>query len=195
VVPAAYSSFLVASTQASAALIGLLFVAVSIAPERVFGPGAQSTRKAMALSSFTAMANVFFVSFGSLIPDLAFGTIVVAAGIVAASQTLSLLSLVGSWRAEGSQLRGIALFAISGGIYAFEIVIGLQLLYGTPDKALFTELETLMLGIFSIGLARAWELLGAPHSRSAIGMLTGWLVRSKGSGDKPEEGGGKGSTS
>jgi hypothetical protein len=30
--PTAYSNFLVASTQASAALIGLLFVSVSIAP-------------------------------------------------------------------------------------------------------------------------------------------------------------------
>lgn len=191
-VPAPYANFLVASTQASAALIGLLFVAVSIAPERVFGTGADSTRKAMALSSFTAMANIFFVSFGSLIPDLTFGIMVVVAGVVAASQTLSLVSLIGSWRQEGALVRGIALLAISLGIYLFEIVIGLQLLYGTPNNALFTELETLMLGIFSIGLARAWELLGAPHGRGAFGLITGWLERR--AGDKPEDAGGKGST-
>jgi hypothetical protein len=192
-VPAAYTNFLTASTQASAALIGLLFVAVAIAPERVFGTSAESTRKAMALSSFTALANIFFVSFGSLIPDLTFGIMVVVAGVVATSQTLSLLTLLGSWRTEGMLVRGVALFAISAGIYVFEVAIGLQLLYGTPDKALFTELEALMLGIFSIGLARAWELLGAPHSRGAFGILTGWLDRK--AGDKTEEGGGKGSTS
>jgi hypothetical protein len=192
VVPAPYASFLVASTQASAALIGLLFVAVSIAPDRVFGTGAESTRKAMALSSFTAMANIFFVSFGSLIPDLTFGVMVVVAGVVAASQTLSLLSLLGSWRQESNLVRGVALFAVSLGIYAFEIVIGLQLLYGAPNNALFTELETLMLGIFSIGLARAWELLGAPHGRGAFGILTGWLERK--AGDKPEDERSKGST-
>lgn len=184
-VPAPYANFLVASTQASAALIGLLFVAVSIAPDRVFGAGAESTRKAMALSSFTAMANIFFVSFGSLIPDLTFGVMVVVAGVVATSQTLSLLSLLGSWRQESNMVRGVALFAISLGVYAFEIVIGLQLLYGAPNNALFTELEALMLGIFSIGLARAWELLGAPHSRGAFGILTGWLERK--AGDKPED--------
>jgi hypothetical protein len=192
VIPAPYSNFLTASTQASAALIGLLFVAVSIAPDRVFGTGAESTRKAMALSSFTAMANIFFVSFGSLIPDLTFGIMVVVAGVVAASQTLSLLSLIGSWRREGAPVRGVALFVISLGLYLFEIVIGLQLLYSAPNNALFTELETLMLGIFSIGLARAWELLGAPRSRGAFGFITGWLDRK--AGDKPDDEGSKGST-
>ncbi len=191
-IPAEYSSFLVASTQASAALIGLLFVAVSIAPNRVFGAGADAKRTAMALSSFTAMANIFFVSFGSLIPHLTFGIMVVVVGAGAASQTLSLLSLIGSWRREGSLVRGIVLLAVSLGIYLFEIVIGLQLLYSTPDNALYTELETLMLGIFSIALARAWELLGAPHKRGAFGFITGWL-ESK-AGDKPEDEGGKGAT-
>ena len=184
-VPAPYTSFLVASTQASAALIGLLFVAVSIAPERVFGAGAESTRKAMALSSFTAMANIFFVSFGSLIPDLTFGIMVVVAGAVAMSQTVSLLSLLGSWRQESNLVRGVALFAVSLGVYGYEIVIGLQLLYGTSNNALFTALEALMLGIFSIGLARAWELLGAPHSRGAVRILTSWLERK--AGTKPED--------
>lgn len=179
-IPAAYSNFLVSSTQASAALIGLLFVAISIAPERVFGSGAESTRKAMALSSFTALANIFFVSIGSQIPDLDFGVMVVVAGVVAASQTVSLLALIGDWRTERTLARGLVLFAISAGIYVFEVVIGVQLLLGPPNHALLTELETLMLGVFSIGLARAWELLGARHGRGAFGMLTDWLGRKTG---------------
>ena len=183
-VPAAYSSFLVASTQASAALIGLLFVAISLAPERVFGAAADSTRKAMALSSFTALANIFFVSFGSLIPDLSFGVMVIVAGAVAGSQTLSLLSLLGSWRREGALVRGVALLAISLGIYLYEIVIGIQLLSSPTEKGLYTAIESLMLGIFAVGLARAWELLGAPQARGAIGIISGWLERK--AGDKPD---------
>ncbi len=46
--PADYQNFLVASTQASAALIGLLFVAVSVSRERIFGgeaePGPTASR-------------------------------------------------------------------------------------------------------------------------------------------------------
>lgn len=176
-IPGSYLNFLIASTQASAALIGLLFVAVSIAPERVFGTGAEATRRAMALSSFTALANIFFVSLGSLIPGLTFGIMVVVAGAVAASQTLALLTLIGAWRHEGTLARGLALFMVSAGVYAYEVVIGLQLLYGKPDDSLYTAIESLMLGIFAIGLARAWELLGAPQSRGMVGMLTGWLER------------------
>ena len=193
-IPASYSNFLVASTQASAALIGLLFVAVSIAPERVFGAGSESARRAMALSSFTALANIFFVSSGSLIPELTFGVMVVVAGGVALSQTLSLLTLAGSWRRERTLFRGLALFLISAGLYAYQVVIGVQLLYSPSSPGLLTAIESLMLGIFAVGLARAWELLGAPHTRGAVGLLTGWLERR--AGDKPEEGGGgKSSTS
>lgn len=184
-IPSAYSSFLVASTQASAALIGLLFVAVSIAPERVFGTGSEATRRAMALSSFTALANVFFVSFGSLIPDLTFGIMVVVAGAVAMSQTLSLLRMLGNWRHEHTLVRGLTLFAVSVGIYLYEVIVGVQLLYSPSNGGLYTAIESLMLGIFAVGLARAWELLGAPQSRGVIGMLTGWLETK--AGDKLEE--------
>ncbi len=91
-IPAPYENFLVASTQASAALIGLLFVSVSIAPERVFGGQAEAEKQAR--SAFTALANVFFISFTSLIPHLSIGIVVVVIGAVALNQTLSLLFLV-----------------------------------------------------------------------------------------------------
>ena len=80
VIPAPYANFLVASAQASAALIGLLFVSASIAPERVFGLQAEAGRLATALSSFTALANVFSISFSSLIPNQPIGAAVVILG-------------------------------------------------------------------------------------------------------------------
>ena len=192
-IPSAYSSFLVSSTQASAALIGLLFVAISIAPERVFGAGSEATRRAMALSSFTALANVFFVSFGSLIPDLTFGIMVIVAGAVATSQTLSLLRMTGNWRRERTLVRGLGLFGVSLAVYAYEMVVGVQLLYSPSSGGLYTAIESLMLGIFAIGLARAWELLGAPQGRGMIGILTGWLETK--AGDKPQRPEDKSSTS
>src|SRR5260370_14693635 len=73
-VTAEYQPFLTSSVAASAALIGLLFVSISIAPERVFGEKAESARIAQALSSFTALTNVFFISFASLIPKLPIGS-------------------------------------------------------------------------------------------------------------------------
>src|SRR5437867_4948576 len=67
--------FLSRQLRASAALIGLLFVAVSIAPETVFGSDAEAVRQAQALSAFTALANAFFISMASLIPDVRIGIV------------------------------------------------------------------------------------------------------------------------
>jgi len=175
VIPAAYSNFMVASTQASAALIGLLFVSVSIAPERVFGGRAEGGRQALALSAFTALANVFFISFSGLIPNLPFGIFVMVAGGLAASQTLALLTLLPSWRRERTLLSSLFLFAVSAAIYGNEIAIGVRLTFASNDTGALTGLLQLLLGGYSIGLARAWELLGAPHGRGPISALWEWL--------------------
>jgi len=170
-IPAAYSNFLVASTQASAALIGLLFVSVSIQPERVFGRQAEAERQALALSAFTALANVFFVSFSGLIPNLSFGVFVVIAGAVAMSQTLALLGLLPKWRRERTLVQGLVLLAISAAIYGYEIGTGVRLIFTPADNGSLTVLLELLLGGYSIGLARAWQLLGAPHGRGTISGL------------------------
>jgi hypothetical protein len=177
VIPAAYSTFMVASTQASAALIGLLFVSVSIAPERVFGGRAEAGRQVLAVSAFTALANVFFVSFSSLIPHLSFGVFVVVAGTIAALQTLYLLALLPSWRRERTLIRGLSLFTVSAVVYGYEIAIGVQLIFTPAGEALLTALLQLLVGGYAIGLARAWELLGAPPGRGPVSRLVQLLER------------------
>lgn len=162
--PAPYENFLTASTQASAALIGLLFVAISIAPQRVFGGEAQSHRQAQALSAFTALSNIFFISFASLIPNIPIGPVVFVVAIPAVLQTLALLALLPSWRSEGTVRRGLFLFVASAAIYGYEMVIGVRLWHAPSDTGALTGLLELLLGAYAVGLGRAWELLGAPRS-------------------------------
>ena len=191
-IPVAYANFLVASTQASAALLGLLFVSVSIAPERVFGGRADSGRQAQARSAFTALANVFFISFTSLIPSQPVGLVVLTIALVALSQTLSLLLLLpGLWR-DRTGIWTTTLFLASGAIYGYEIAIGLRLLARPTDEGALTTLLLLLLGGYAVGLARAWELLGAPHSgglvASVANLLRARLRQSAGdSSDAPED--------
>jgi hypothetical protein len=175
VIPAPYGNFLLASTQASAALIGLLFVSVSIAPERVFGSRAEAGRQALALSSFTALANVFFISFGSLIPNIPLGPLVVVPGLVAGSQTLFLLALIPRWRREGGLYRGLTALAISVAVYVYEIAVGFRLWFVSVDAGSLTTLLELMLGTYAIGLGRAWQLLGAPLVHGVAGAAIDWL--------------------
>jgi hypothetical protein len=67
-VPPAFLPFFAASMGAAATLLGLLFVAASIAPERTVAAGAPVERQMVADSIFTALINAFFVSMGGAIP-------------------------------------------------------------------------------------------------------------------------------
>lgn len=173
-VPPEYANFLIASTGASAALLGLLFVSVSIAPERVFGESAKAGHRALALSSFTALANAFFISLSGLIPNVPFGLFVIIVGGVALSQSLSLLATARDWRLERRLLRGVILFAASVAVYGSELVIGIDLYVNKPSPELITALLQLLLAVFAMGLARAWELLGAPRARGLVSASVEW---------------------
>src|SRR5258708_29564342 len=69
----AFHDHFVASTGAGAALVGLLFVAASIAPERTVMSGAPVERQAAAASAYTALLNAFFLSLVSLLPQTNLG--------------------------------------------------------------------------------------------------------------------------
>ena len=174
-VPAAYQNFVVASTQASAALIGLLFVAITLAPERVFGEKADAGRQARALSAFTALANIFFISFTMLIPDVRVGLVVTLVGLVSTLQTVGLLFLVPHWHSQGVLWRSMFLFLGSLAIYGGELAIGVQVWNKTANPGELSGILELLLGAYAIGLGRAWELLGAP--RMGFGLVSRVLER------------------
>lgn len=175
-VPAEFQTFLAASVAASSALIGLLFVSVSVAPERVFGPQSEAVRQARAVSAFTALANIFFFSITSLIPGINAGLVAMITGLIAELQTLALLRLFTEWRSEGALVRSLILFAGSAAIYGGEIVLGLGLWVKPSATGALTGLFELILGAYAIGLGRAWELLGAPRMSFLLG-LAGWFDR------------------
>lgn len=175
--PPEFQTFFLASAGAGAALIGLLFVGVSIAPERVFGATADPRRQAQAVSAFAALANVFFISMASLIPMIALGIVVTMVGCVSSLQLLGLLVRV---RPQGvnvvETVRGAVLFLGSAAVYGAEIYLGM-LLWSKPGlTAALVGLLEVMLGAYGIGLGRAWQLLGAPR----IGLLSYALDRLEG---------------
>ena len=170
-IPAEFQTFFTASVAASSALIGLLFVSVSIAPEKVFGGRAEALRQARALSAFTALANVFFISSACLIPHVAGGPVITVIAMIAVLQTLGLLALFPQWRAEGVVLRSALLFVASAAIYGGELSLGI-LIWNKPSSSdALTGVLELLLGAYALGLARAWELLGAPRTGPITRLL------------------------
>lgn len=58
-VPPEFANFFIASAGAGAALVGLLFVAISLAPEQIVTRRAPVERQAVAGSAFTSLVNAF----------------------------------------------------------------------------------------------------------------------------------------
>jgi hypothetical protein len=162
-VTAEFQPFFLASVGASAALIGLLFVSVSVAPERVFGQQSDAVRQAQALSAFSALANVFFISLMALIPGVLFGIVVTAVSIPAILQTLALLGLARHWRSAGIMARGLFLFLASAFIYGYELTLGIGLWRNPSARGNLFAIVFVLIGAYGVGLGRAWELLGAPR--------------------------------
>jgi hypothetical protein len=158
-----FQAFFTASVAASAALIGLLFVSVSIAPERVFGQQSDAVRQAQALSAFSALANVFFISLMSLVPGVLFGPVVTVVSIPAILQTLALLGLARQWHAAGIVARGLFLFLFSAALYGYELTLGIQMWREPTSKGALVNVLFVLMGAYAVGLGRAWELLGAPR--------------------------------
>jgi hypothetical protein len=157
-VPEDFFTFFSVSAGASATLIGLLFIAISIEPTHVFGSEARAEAQATAASAFTALANVFFVSLVALIPHTGVGIPVLVMSTFALLNTVQMDRDL--WRSEGRRARrGWAL--VLGGlvIYGFELRIGWELFRnpaGMGREGYLDGLAFLMLGIYGIALARAW---------------------------------------
>jgi hypothetical protein len=178
----AYLPFFTTCAAAGAALIGLLFVAISIAPERIVTRDAPVERQAIAVSTFTALVNAFFVSLLALVPAPALGPTAAIAGAVALLNTgVVAVQLAGHWRSWKSLVRRGFLVALSCLVYGVQTYQGGLLIQNIHDRGAMTTLTFLVVGAYAIGLQRAWQLLGA----RSFGMLS-WanLLRDVGDDDE-----------
>jgi hypothetical protein len=158
-VPDAYHDFFLASVGASAALVGLLFVAISLAPERVFGTTAQGEHLAFAVSAFIALCNIFFISLAALLPYLNIGIAIVVAGGSGLVNTLLLGVDIWQRRLRRGG-RGSTLLIGSLAIYVLETWWGSEVLRHPARTSALENVTSVLLVAYVVALARAWELLG-----------------------------------
>ncbi len=170
-VPPEFANFFIASASAGGALVGLLFVAVSIAPEQIVASQAPIERQAMAGNAFTALMNAFFISLSALIPHLNLGFFIMPFSFICLLTSLIqasyLLRRPKNWQ---SLIRRTFLVFLSILLYGLELGNGYQLFTDPSQPGNVYGLISCMLGAFGLGLIRAWELLGVRR----YGFL-GWL--------------------
>src|SRR5512146_1624695 len=179
-IPASFIPFFSISAGAAATLIGLLFVAVSVAPERTVGNGASMARRSVAESAFTALLNAFLVSLIALIPTapLSLGALAVTgATLLGFVQTLA--QMIARWRKEPSfsPLRLLRRMLLPIGML---VVYGLEFWWGVGAYRVYHlsadtcgELAMILIVLQALAIGRSWELLGAQRNSlfSLIGAL------------------------
>jgi hypothetical protein len=149
-----YHDFFGASVGAAAALIGLLFVAVSIAPERTFGESADRLRRADAERAFAALGNIFFVSLAAVLPRSSLEAIAVIAALTLIQ--VARLAFI-AWRTRGDTYPWTQLGLISVVIYAFQLSLAVRMIFGSDTDGLIW----VVFGLYSYALGTSWGLLGA----------------------------------
>jgi hypothetical protein len=183
VVPDNIHDFFLGTAGVAGALIGLLFVAISVSGGRLAGDGAQ-VHRIRASAALTGFTNALSVSLFALIPGHKIGPTAVAVGagglvFVAAS----LLSLVRLRQVHWSTARD-ALFLIGlAVVFVFQVMQGADLLDRPGDADAVETIAILVIVSFLIGISRAWELMGGPSIGFAHEVVA--IARSRGPEQAP----------
>ena len=176
VIPEGFHDFLVASGGVAGALIGLLFVAISVAPERLLAADAAPAHRVRASTALTTFSNALTVSLLTLIPGLGAGWTAFVVATVGAPLRRRLgprprpcppAPRPGELR-DGAFLVGVAV------VFVLQLWFGLRLVADDADIGALRGICILVVVCFLVGIARAWELIGGP-SFSLGGQLAATL--------------------
>jgi len=155
-VPTAYDAFLAAIATAGAALIGLLFVAVSVRDDTIFGPTATPGGEALAITAFTGLVNSFVVSVVGLVPKVNIGEPALIMALVGITATVRL-----DRRLHAS--RNVIVLALTLLAYAIQFGYGVLLLIKPHDSNQLINLSFIIFLTLVLSLQRAWSLLKGKH--------------------------------
>jgi hypothetical protein len=186
-VPSSIRDFFTAGASVAGALIGLLFVAISVASDRLSRAATEGQlHRIRASGALTAFTNALAVSLFALIPGEKIGGAAVTLGSVGlAFVAAALLSLIRLRQVKWGTVRD-GLFLIGLAVtFVFQLITGLDLTAHPGDSGAVNEIAVLVVVCFLVGIARAWELIGGP-SIGITNEVTA-LVRRKDATDAGQE--------
>jgi hypothetical protein len=169
------------------ALIGLLFVAISVAGERLTSVQAGApVHRVRADAALTAFTNALAISLFALVPGEKIGWTAVSvaiAGLVFILASLLSLGRVRPWRwgmlRDGLFLVGLAV------VFVVQLISGWDVAYHPGHADSVNTIAVLVIICFIVGIQRAWELIGGPSIGLRHEVFA--LVRGDGPEDEPDE--------
>jgi len=160
-----YQSFFSASAGASAAILGLLVVAVSVVNADDSNPTTRELRTVLAGSAFVVLVDIFFVSIVALTGGavvLGLSSIAMAAvGLLATSRLIPRAKQAGNFTASSRNRKLNLVFASTSVVgYSVQLGLALALLANTHSAALQRALVLVIVVFYASALGRAWEVTG-----------------------------------
>jgi hypothetical protein len=156
-----------ASAGVAGALIGLLFVAISIEHDRLTAQDADQVQRVRTRAALTAFTNALTVSLFALIPGhgLTYSSISVgAAGILfVLASVLSVRRMARSHRTRTGRMRNLTFLFAQLILFGFQVYWGTRLAIHQHDTDAADNIAILVIVSFLIGIYRSWELIGGPE--------------------------------
>jgi hypothetical protein len=161
VITGSFSEFFVVIAESAATLIGLLFVAVTVAKRRV-DAGSEEIGDFRAAASLFAFTNALVVSLYGLVPGNNAGYPSLIMGIlgilfVGAGVRTTLAQPAGQQRRSHQFPLILGLAAV----FVFQIIYGLRLLNHPRASGDLSIIGDVLIASLLIGIGRAWELVGS----------------------------------
>lgn len=160
-----YESFFTASAGASAAILGLLVVAVSVVNSDDANPTTRELRTVLAGSAFVVLVDVFFVSLvaltgGPVLLGLSSAAMAVI-GLLATRKLIPRAKRAGNFAPDSrSRTLNLAFASISVVGYLAQLGLAVALLADTRSAALQRALVLILVVFYGSALGRAWEVTG-----------------------------------
>ena len=199
-VPLSFHDFFSGCATIAGALIGLLFVVLSVTSESLSGEKARTDHQVRAGAAFSALVNTMVIALFALLPTTDFGTVAL---ILAAAGLGTTAALIFALAREDRRIgRGdLFMFLVLLLLYGLQLANAVRLEH-TPGKvSLVVNQGVLAVGFFLFGIARSWQLVGAREFSLVSAMASmihraadngpqhtvGGLPESTGAAPKPED--------
>jgi len=161
VVLTTYEGLFAAIGAASAALTGLLFVAISVAPRRGPATGPLVIRQIRAAAALLCFVNALAVSLYGLVPDGNIGYPALTLGVIGILFTAAAVrSVLSSGSAPRQKLAQVGLFTLLLLIFGTGVVSGIAVIANPGDRGQVQVIGYALVSSLIVGISRAWELIG-----------------------------------
>jgi hypothetical protein len=161
VVLTTYEGLFAAIGAASAALTGLLFVAISVAPRRGPATGPMVIQQIRAAAALLCFVNALAVSLYGLVPDGNIGYPALTLGIIGIVFTAAAVrSVLSSGSAPRQKLAQVGLFTLLLLIFGTGVVSGIAVIANPHDLGQVQVIGYALVSSLVVGISRAWELVG-----------------------------------